>query len=65
MGGRRASADAWLCACVVAPTGPGPCLAPAWERGQLAARQARPLLGRPAAAADVYGHTTLNAPDLV
>ena len=34
--------------------------------GRLAWREAQSrLLGRPAAAADVYGHTTLNAPDLV
>ena len=28
-------------------------------------RRSAGLLGRPAAAASVYGHTTLNAPDLV
>ena len=38
-----------------------------WAERQVGAkgRRSAGLLGRPAAAAPVYGHTTLNAPDLV
>ena len=38
-----------------------------WPDWQVRAkgRHSAGLLGRPAAAAPVYGHTTLNAPDLV